>query len=201
MEHIQSTLSTAIGERVRHHRLRHGWTLDQLSESSSVSRRMLINVEQGSANPSVGTLLKLSNALGVGLPDLVEDPETGATRVIRSGDGALLWSGEAGGRGTLVASVETPDVVELWDWSLGAYDVHASAAHTSGTRELLQVQEGSVTLKVDGQLHVLETGDAISFSGDLPHSYANPHDVHARFILTVFEPGRTPTHRRETTHA
>jgi transcriptional regulator with XRE-family HTH domain len=29
---------------------------------------MAINVEQGSANPSVGTLLKISDALGVGLP-------------------------------------------------------------------------------------------------------------------------------------
>lgn len=201
MEYIQSTLSAAIGDRVRHHRLRRGWTMDQLSQSSSVSRRMLINVEQGSANPSVGTLLKLSNALGVGLPDLVEHRETGATRVTRSGNGALLWSGDAGGRGILVASVETPDVVELWDWSLGAHDVHASTAHTSGTRELLQVQEGSVTLEVDGQLHALETGDAITFPGDLPHSYANPHSAHARFTLTVFEPGRAPTHRRETTHA
>jgi len=29
---------------------------------------MVINVEQGSANPSVGALLKISDALGVGLP-------------------------------------------------------------------------------------------------------------------------------------
>lgn len=162
---------------------------------------MLINVEQGSANPSVGTLLKLSDALGVGLPDLVEPPETGAIKVTRGGDGALLWSGEAGGRGILVGSVETPDVVELWDWSLGAHDMHASTAHTPGTRELLQVQEGSVSLDVDGQRHALATGDAITFPGDLPHSYANPHSAHARFTLTVFEPGRAPTHRRETTHA
>jgi len=201
MEHKKSTLSTTIGDRVRHHRLRRGWTLDQLSEISSVSRRMLVNVEQGSANPSIGTLLKLSTGLGVGLPDLVEPPETKAIKVTRSGDGALLWSGEAGGHGILVASVETPDVVELWDWSLGAHDIHASTAHTPGTRELLQVREGSVTLDVDGQLHVLQRGDAITFPGDVPHSYANPHSDHAHFTLTVFEPGRAPTHRRESTHA
>ncbi|MBE1524947.1 XRE family transcriptional regulator [Nesterenkonia lutea] len=201
MKHSQNTLSAAIGDRVRHHRLRRGWTLDHLAEASSVSRRMLINVEQGAANPSVGTLLKLSEALSVGLPELVESPEAGSIKVTRGGQGALLWSGDSGGRGVLVASVETPDVLELWDWSLGAHDAHTSTAHTPGTRELLQVLDGSVTLDVDGQLHLLENGDAITFPGDVPHSYTNPHPHPARFTLTVFEPGRTPTHRRETNHA
>ena len=41
-----------------------------------MSRRALVNVEQGAANPSVGTLLRLSDALGVGLPALVEPPAT-----------------------------------------------------------------------------------------------------------------------------
>ena len=52
-------------ERGRHE-LR--WTLDQLAEAAGVSRRMVVNVEQGTANPSVGTLLRLGEALGVGLP-------------------------------------------------------------------------------------------------------------------------------------
>ena len=36
---------------------------------------MVVSVEQGAVNPSVGTLLRLSDALGVGLPALVEPPE------------------------------------------------------------------------------------------------------------------------------
>ena len=51
----------------------------------------------------------------------------------------------AGGRGVLVAGTEPPDVVELWDWTLGPGDTHVSEAHTAGTKELLQVQEGTVT--------------------------------------------------------
>ena len=37
---------------------------------------MLVNVEQGEVNPSVGTLLRLSDALGVGLPALVQPPQS-----------------------------------------------------------------------------------------------------------------------------
>ena len=62
-----TSLTHLIGDRVRHERQARQWTLDQLVEVSGVSRRMLINIEQGAANPSIGILLKLSDALGVGL--------------------------------------------------------------------------------------------------------------------------------------
>jgi hypothetical protein len=65
-----------------------------------------INVEQGAANPSVGTLLRISDALGVGLPALVEPPHPKPVKLTRSGDGAVLWSGQSGGRGVLVAGTE-----------------------------------------------------------------------------------------------
>lgn len=150
---------------------------------------MLVNVEQGAANPSVGTLLRLSDALGVGLPALVEPPETAPLKVTRRGDGAALWTGEAGGRGVLVAGTQPPDVLELWDWSLGVGDAHTSDAHAAGTQELLQVHQGSVTVKVGDQEATLNAGDAIGFAGDLDHGYANAGTKPARFSLTVFEPG------------
>jgi transcriptional regulator with XRE-family HTH domain len=37
-------------------------------QGCGVSRRMLINIEQGTTNPSIGILLKISDALGVGRP-------------------------------------------------------------------------------------------------------------------------------------
>ena len=69
------SLARVIGARVNQERKGRNWTLDQLAEFAGVSRRMLVNVEKGSVNPSVGTLLRLSDALGVGLPALVEPPE------------------------------------------------------------------------------------------------------------------------------
>ena len=150
---------------------------------------MLVNVEQGVANPSVGTLLRISDALGVGLPALVELPTPEPVKVTRSGEGAALWTSDSGGRGVLVAGTEPPDVIELWDWTLGAGDRHESEAHTPGTKELLHVQEGAITLKVADETVTLDVGDAVAFPGDVPHSYANPGPHPARFSLTVHEPG------------
>ena len=162
---------------------------------------MVVNVEQGAVNPSIGTLLRLSDALGVGLPALVEPPTRNLAQKTCAGDGAVLWAGEHGGRGVLVAGTEPPDVVELWDWMLAPGDSHESEAHAAGTRELLQVQEGSITVEVAGQAHVLVSGDALTFHGDAEHSYSNPNDAPARFVLCVYEPGVGRSHRAEGTDA
>jgi transcriptional regulator with XRE-family HTH domain len=94
MDEPTASLAAAIGARVRGERQARRWTLDRLAEAAGVSRRMVVNVEQGAANPSVGTLLRISDALGVGLPALVEPPETRTVQVTRSGQGAALWTGK-----------------------------------------------------------------------------------------------------------
>src|SRR6476646_7105301 len=189
MDEDAAKLATVIGARVKQERQARGWTLDQLAAAASVSRRMVVSVEQGAVNPSVGTLLRLSDALGVGLPALVEPPEAKSVKVTRCGEGAALWSGESGGRGVLVAGTTPPDVVELWDWTLGPGDRHASEAHAAGTKELVHVQEGSIIVGVGDQSVTLDAGDAVAFPGDVAHSYANPGTQPARFSLAVFEPG------------
>jgi transcriptional regulator with XRE-family HTH domain len=201
MDESTSSLASAIGVRVRQERQARRWTLDQLAEAAGVSRRMVVNVEQGAANPSVGTLLRISDALGVGLPALVEPPQPKPVKVTRSGEGAALWTGEFGGSGVLVAGTEPPDVLELWDWTLAPGDLHVSEAHTNGTRELLQVHQGTITLEVAAQTHALDAGDAVAFPGDVAHSYANPGTESARFSLAVFEPGVGSTSRPEASDA
>jgi transcriptional regulator with XRE-family HTH domain len=189
MDAETTALAIAIGARVKGERRARQWTLDRLAEVAGVSRRAVVNVEQGAANPSVGTLLRISDALGVGLPALVQPPAPRPVKVTRSGEGALLWTGEGGGRGVLVVGTDPPEVVELWDWTLEPDDRHESDAHTPGTKELLQVQQGQVSITVGDQEIVLKAGDAIGFPGDIAHSYYNGAKKRARFSLAVFEPG------------
>lgn len=183
------SLAQLIGTRVRTARQARTWTLDQLADEAGVSRRALVNVEQGAANPSVATLLRISDALGIGLPALVEPDPAAEVKVTRAGEGAVLWQGTAGGRGTLMAGSAPPDVLELWDWTLAAGESHPSEAHVTGTQEVLQVLAGTIVLQVEEQCLHLAEGDAISFPGDVAHSYANAGERPARFCLAVFEPG------------
>src|ERR1700722_2427528 len=92
-------VARAIGGRVKQGRNSRGWTLDQLAERSGVSRRMLVSIEHGSANPSIATLLLISDALGIGLPALVDMDRSPGLRVTRAGAAPVLWRGERGGEG------------------------------------------------------------------------------------------------------
>lgn len=189
-----AAISRTIGRRVRATRAELGWTLDQLAARSGVSRRMLINVEQGVTNPSIATLLRLSDALGIGLPALVDTGDGGAERVVvhRDGEIAPMWTSDTGGSAVMVAGTTPPDVSELWDWRLGPGDDYRSESHRAGTRELMHVLTGAVLLVVAGSEHKLRAGDSASFDGGLPHSYRNASGTRAaRFSLAVYEPGLT----------
>ncbi len=200
MDQLTADLSSAIGARIKTERQARRWTLDQLAEAAGVSRRLVVNLEQGDANPSLGTLLRITAALGVGLPALVAAPEPRPVSITRRGAGAALWSGDCGGHGVLVAGTGHPGVIELWDWTLGPDDRHLSEAHAPGTRELVYVQHGTVSIDIDGEAIVLEHGDAAAFPGDVAHSYANLHSEPARFSLAVFEPGVGAPPRSEVSH-
>jgi len=189
-----AAVARTIGRRVRASRVDLGWTLDQLAQRSGVSRRMLVNVEQGSTNPSIATLLRLSDALGVGLPALVDTADDGADAVVihRDGDATAMWTTAAGGSAVMVAGTSPPNVTELWDWRLGAGDAYGGEAHRAGTRELLLVLSGTVDLVVGESEHRLKAGDSASFDGAVAHSYRNASGTRpARFSLVVFEPALT----------
>jgi transcriptional regulator with XRE-family HTH domain len=189
MSSANPALVSLIGERVRARRHARGFTLDELAGRSGVSRRMLVNVEQGTSNASIATLLRLGEALGIGLPDLVAPDDTrGPLQVNEGGSRTPLWSGTHGGEAMLTAAITAPDVVELWDWTLAPGDAHASEPHVAGARELIHVIEGEIVLSVDGEEAVLRDGDAASFAGDAVHGYRNDGPARARFALTVFEP-------------
>jgi transcriptional regulator with XRE-family HTH domain len=183
-------VNAQIGARVRQHRTAHGWTFDELADRSGVSRRMLITIEHGEGNPSIATLLRISDALGVGLPVLVDVERPHAVTVTAAGTAPVLWRGPRGGQGLLVAGTEPPDVVELWDWTLQPGEAHATEAHSAGTRELLLVLDGEVELRVGDRTERLCIGDSVAFAGDVAHGYATPAGATtpARFALTVFQP-------------
>jgi transcriptional regulator with XRE-family HTH domain len=178
-----------VGRRIREARAGRGLTLDQLAERSGVSRRMIVNVEAGTSNASISTLLRLATALHVSLADLVADEPGGERVTVTTAAGREpLWRGQAGGTAVLVSAASTPDMLELWDWTLGPGDRYESDAHRPGTLELLHVLGGHLTLTVGDEIHRLGPGGAASFAADVPHAYGNDGRRPARFTMTVLEP-------------
>jgi transcriptional regulator with XRE-family HTH domain len=182
----EACVAAEIASRVRAERAQRRWTLDELAARSSVSRRLLVQIEHAEANPSLATLLKLAAALGITLTDLVsQEPEPRPVTVRPVQDALTLWSTEAGSSARLLVS---HGPLELWTWTLTPGDRRTSEPHRPRSVELLTVQTGTVALDV-GDHHVeIPAGDSAWFDATWPHAYANPAATAATFTLVVLEP-------------
>jgi transcriptional regulator with XRE-family HTH domain len=179
-------VNAAVGRNVRGHRTRLAWTLEDLATRSGVSKGMLSQIEQVRTNPSVATICRLATALGVSVASLVEAPEVPSARVVRAEEAVTLWTGrQQGSAARLLVGSGTSQQVELWDVRMLPGDGYGSEAHPSGTRELLLVIEGELTLELDGVPNRVRAGDAIAFVADRPHAYRNQGQAPLRYALSV----------------
>ncbi|WP_436760147.1 helix-turn-helix domain-containing protein [Streptosporangium sp. V21-05] len=185
------TITAAVANNVRAQRAHRQMTLDELAARSGVSRGMLVQVEQGRTNPSISTLTRIADALGVTVARMVEVADTPVVRVVSGADVVTFPHGKSS-TARLLVGTDAPAILELWDWRLAPGDHHDGDAHPPGTREMLTVLEGRLTLSVYGKSHLAETGDAVVFSADRPHRYANEGDTPLRFMMVVTEPRETP---------
>jgi transcriptional regulator with XRE-family HTH domain len=183
----RQAVSAAVARNVRAVRTRRGWSLDTLAQRSGVSKGMLVQIEQGGSNPSVGTLTRICEALDVTLAQLVDLGELPAVRVVPAGEAVTLWS-DGGSRADLLLGMERREHVELWSWRLAAGAEYRAEAHSAGTREIVHVVEGRLRLTVDGAVHELDAGDSALFSADRPHAYAGAAPGETRFQMVVVMP-------------
>ncbi len=185
---VGPTVTDTVARNVREARAERGWTLDQLAARSGVSKGMVVQIEQGRTNPSVGTLSKVSDALGVSLPDLVDGGEAPLVRVVPGDEAALLWETPAGSSARLLVGGRQPDFIEIWEWVLAPGEHYEGRAHPLGIRELLTVDSGDLTLIVGEESHLVKAGASAAYSADQPHEYRNESDEQVRLILVMVDP-------------
>jgi transcriptional regulator with XRE-family HTH domain len=174
----------ALARNLRRLRAGRGLTLDDLAKRAGISRSMLIQIEQKRVNPTLATLVRLAEALDIGLAELVELGGRRRVRVISRDDAVELWTSPRGGSGWLLVGSDQLDHIEFWDWRLQPGDVHQAEAHAAGTAEILHVLDGDLTLEVDGESRAAATGESIIFSADADHSYGN-HGTRPLHVLMI----------------
>lgn len=186
---LAAEVTRAVARSVRTERTARRWSLDTLAARSGVSKGMLVHIEQDRTNPSIGTLCRLADALGTTLSRLVETSESLSVRVVRAGDGVLLWRSEhSPGRGVLLVGSEPPASLEMWDWRMYEGDSYEGESHIVGTRETVSVLHGSLEIQVAEESIVLHTGDSAVFAADCTHIYRHSGEGELHFVLAVAQP-------------
>ncbi|WP_039031716.1 helix-turn-helix domain-containing protein [Leclercia adecarboxylata] len=180
-------VSLAVANRIRNWRKEKKLSLDELSRRASVSKGMLVEIEKGAANPSIAILCKLAAALGISVADIVNVASEPQVHIIEEAAIPVLWQGEKGGSARLLAGTTGPDMIELWRWEMQPGESFSSPGHPAGTFELLHVEAGVLTLKVEESVNQVMAGASAVAKTDAAHSYVNDGESVLRFTMTVAE--------------
>jgi len=177
-----------LGATVRGERTRRGWSLDRAASRLGVSRRLLTQIEAGSANPSLSTLLSIASGFGIDLTRLVSGTAGTVDIVVQPDNAAadVFWSTDTGSRAQLLVG---KGPLEMWSWRVEAGDSRRSAAHAANSLEALVVTTGSIESAIDGsEPTTVSAGQSVIFNAHHAHEYRNTSNAAAEFHLAVFDP-------------
>jgi transcriptional regulator with XRE-family HTH domain len=171
----------AIGIRIKEIRLARGMTLQLLSEASGLSPSMLSLVERGRASPSIGSLVVIASALGVGMSDLLTGEQASEEKlVVRSSEPQAIETAQH-----VIRRLLREDRTRGVSVAVNEYEPNTGNADRPVTHDGFEygyILEGQLTVTVEGTPHVLEAGDLISYSSRRPHRIWNYSDARVRTL-------------------
>jgi transcriptional regulator with XRE-family HTH domain len=182
-----------LGDRVRQLRAGRDWSLQVLASASGVSRSMLSQIERDQANPTLAVTLRIAQAFGMTLGDLVQVPDaSSAITVIRANDRAYHYRSDKHCRIRTLSPLNLEKDVEFYEVQLQPGGALRSAPHYQGTREFLTVETGQVRVESDGDTELIGKGDSVSYRADVPHAIINAGPKEAvLFLVDIYNnPGR-----------
>src|SRR5262245_62525300 len=109
-------LGGRLGGRVKQLRTARGWSLETLAQTSGVSRSMLSQIEREQANPTLAVTLRIAQAFGMSLGDLLEMPSaTSSVTVIRAEDHAYHYRSDKNCRIRTLSPLHLEKDVEFYE--------------------------------------------------------------------------------------
>ncbi|MGH1538043.1 MAG: helix-turn-helix domain-containing protein [Gammaproteobacteria bacterium] len=162
-----------IGNVIRQQRNSNHLTINEVSELASISSGMLSRIERGDVSASLDTLEKLATALGMPMSLFFRDydvPEGSAQHVKKGKGMQVIRRGTKKGHAYQLLAYEQgpaksfePFLITMDD----ASEEFPSFQHL-GT-EFIYVLKGKIEYRHGSETYVLQPGDSLMFSGEVPH--------------------------------
>ena len=183
-------VSVNIGERLRELREARNISMRALAARSGLSANALSMIEHGRASPSVSTLYKLSDALGISITSFFSSESQRRQVVYLKAASRVRMSFTRGvfeglGGEQFVGRIE-PFLLTL---ESNANSGPRSMTHTG--HEFVFCLRGELEYQVERQIYQLTSGDSLLFAAQLKHRWKNvgANVVTALIIISGFEEG------------
>lgn len=181
---VVETQSINVGERLRELRLERSMSMRALGRASGLSTNALSMIERSRTSPSVSTLYKIAEALGVPITAFfrLELPKLDivfrkASQRSRVDFPRGIWEGLGGE--SFTGGVE-PLLLTL---EVGANSGQISMIHSG--HEFVMCLEGRLEYEVEKNRYLLETGDCLLFAAQLQHRWRNAYKGTTRTLIVL----------------
>lgn len=190
----KEAISVDVGGRLRELRTERGMSMRALARESGLSANALSMIERRRTSPSVSTLYKLADAMGIPITAFFREEPPRQDIVFRKAESRIrvpfmrgLWEGLGGE--AFVGRVE-PFMLTL---ESGASSGPFAIVHTG--HEFVLCLRGELEYEVEDQRFVLEAGDSLLFAAQLKHRWRNRSKkvCNAMFVLSSFEHDERPS--------
>lgn len=175
------TSEQRVGDLVRELRTRQGLSLRTLALRAGFSPSFVSQVERGQASPSIASLERLAQALGVTLGDFFRPP--GAATVTRAGARAELSSAWSHAQIEALGPTGPGHAFEPMMITLAPGGQSGGRPYSHGGDEFAIVFEGEVRLTLGEEVYQLTRGDAATFPAETAHRWENVASQPARIVV------------------
>lgn len=193
MNHSDKGLpSIDIGARLRELRQERAMSIRALARASGLSTNALSMIERGRTSPSVSTLYKIADALGVPITAFFRTETPKKAIVFRRSNERNritlprgVWEGLGGEE--FSGAVE-PLMLTL---ERGANSGHLTMRHSG--HEFVLCLDGELEYEVEGWRYYLGAGDSLLFSAQLEHRWRNAgaSPAHVLIVLSGYSRGES----------
>ncbi len=175
-----------VGQYVRRQRRARGLTLEELADRSGVSKSMLSQIERDQTNPTLATIWRLCDSLGVSVESFFgQDERTEAVEVLAAHATPSIRSADGGCELRILGPVALGGQMEWYDMRAQPGAELVSQPHEAGTFEHLTVLDGALVVESGGERRPLAAGETARYRADRPHAIRNEGDRPAQALLVV----------------
>ncbi|MBL1290560.1 helix-turn-helix domain-containing protein [Streptomyces sp. NPDC057067] len=170
-------------------RAERGWSLEELSRRTGVSRSTLSRLERAELSPTTVVLGQLCTVYGRTMSRLLLEVEAEPPQLVTAAR-QPVWRDER--TGFVRRSVSPPHPGLRAEVIEGTLDAGASLAYENapvpGVEQHIWVLEGTVQITVEGTVHTVHEGDCLRFRLRGPSHFRCPGPSRVRYALMIVLP-------------
>ena len=186
---MDKQITKDVATRITQLRQQKDFSMAKLADIAGITRSMISQVEKGEALPSLNTLNRIANALGVTLSTFF-DVDSSINRedsiIVRAGtQKRITMPGN-----NIIYDVLTPSWSNPMEFVLVTFPPghEESSLFRHEGIEYFYVLEGELVRTIDNIEYIVSKGDSGSFDASLPHSSRNDSKTTAKILIVSSEP-------------